>query len=322
MLTAPFAHGIIQRALFITPGNNVRLEDLDYFLAVAAAGHVGRASEQVGATQPALTKGVQRLERELNLQLFDRTAKGMTLTAAGQTFYERVRNVRSGLNDAIKEANDLQLGKLGLVRAGISPIYVEHYFRDACAELLRQRPAARVRVTVGLNDKLFAALRLGDLDFCVSALMIADDEEFEREPLFRDNLHVVAREGHPVFQLANLRFADLAKAAWILPGAKVMARRAVEAGFASHGLPPPNVVIESDSAIASLMGMLKATDLLSVAGESTLKRAAGAGLRAIPLHEASWPRVVGITTRRGAYLSPLAQRMLELLRQRAGKDAG
>jgi len=296
----------------------VRLEDLDYFLAVAEAGHVGRASERLGATQPALTKGVQRLERELKLQLFERTAKGMSLTAAGETFYERVRNVRSGLNDAIKEANDLHLGKVGLVRAGISPIYVEHFFRDACTELLQQRPAARVQVTIGLNDKLFAALRAGDLDFSISALLNANDSEFEREPLFTDNLQVVAREGHPIFLAADLQFSDLAKASWLLPGGQVMARRAVEASFAKHGLPPPNVVIESNSTIASMMGLVKATDLLSVTGESMLRLPNGAGLRPVPLQEASWPRVVGITTRRGAYLSPLTQRMLELLRQRGG----
>jgi len=295
----------------------VRLEDLDYFLAVAEAGHVGRASEKIGATQPALTKGVQRLERELKLQLFERTAKGMVLTDAGETFYERVRNVRSGLDDAVKEANDLHFGKIGLVRAGVSPVYVEHFFRDACAELLRQRPAARVQITMGLNDRLFASLRQGELDFCISALRNTNDPDFEREPLFTDNLHAVARKDHPIFLKPNLKFTDLGSASWILPGTKVMARRAVEASFAQHGLPPPNVVIESNSTVVSLMGMVTATDLLSVTGESTLRRVTGEGLRTIPLQDATWPRVIGITTRRGAYLSPLTLRMLELLRERA-----
>jgi DNA-binding transcriptional LysR family regulator len=140
--------------------------------------------------------------------------------------------------------------------------------------------------------------------------------------LFTDNLHVVAREGHPVFSASNLRFPDLAGEAWILPGPRVMARRAVEAGFAEQGLPPPNVVIESDSSIASLMSVVKASNLLSVTGESTLKQPIGAGLRAVPLRKAMWPRVVGITTRRNAYLSPLTLRFIELLRQhcKAGQE--
>lgn len=306
---------IIGRHILITGGNEVRLEDLDYFLAVANAGHVGRASEEVGATQPALTKGIQRLERELQIPLFERTSKGMVLTVAGQAFYERVRVARSGLDEAVKEANDLHLGKAGLIRAGISPNYADHFFGNACAELLRQRPAARMQVTVGLNDKLFAALRLGDLDFCISALQHSDEPEFDQQPLFSDDLHVVAREGHPIFIAPGIQFTDLAKQFWILPGPRVMARRSVEAAFAEHGLPPPTVVVESNSSIASLMSIVRATNLFSVTGESTLKQPIGAGIRMIPLRDAMWPRVVGITSRRNAYLSPLARYFIELLRQ-------
>jgi DNA-binding transcriptional LysR family regulator len=311
---------MMARGISITGGNEVRLEDLDYFLAVAHAGHVGRASEAVGATQPALTKGIQRLERELQIPLFERTAKGMVLTVAGHAFYERVRTARTGLDEAVKEANDLYLGKVGLIRAGISPNYAEHFFAGACAALLRQRPAARMQVTVGLNDKLFAALRVGDLDFCISALMHVEDSDFEQQPLFTDDLRVVGREGHPVFSAPHLRFDDLARQSWILAGPNVMARRAVEARFAEHGLPPPNVVIESNSSIASLMSVVRATDLLSVTGESTLKQHFGQGLASLSLSEARWPRVVGITTRRGAYLSPLTVRFIELLRQHCAVD--
>ena len=306
---------IIAGHILITNGNEVRLEDLDYFLAVAHAGHVGRASEAVGATQPALTKGIQRLERELQIPLFERTSKGMVLTVAGQAFYERVSVARSGLDEAVKEAHDLHLGKAGLIRAGISPNYADHFFGSASADLLRQRPAARMQVTVGLNDKLFAALRLGDLDFCISALQRSDEPEFDQQPLFSDDLHVVAREGHPIFLTANVQFSDLARQSWILPGPRVMARRSVDAAFTERGLPPPTVVIESNSSIASLMSIVRATNLCSVTGESTLRQPIGAGLRVIPLHDAMWPRVVGITSRRNAYLSPLARHFIELLRQ-------
>ncbi|WP_194722648.1 LysR family transcriptional regulator [Noviherbaspirillum malthae] len=292
----------------------MRLEDLDYFLAVASAGHVGRAAESMGVTQPALTKGIQRLESELQMPLFERTAKGMVLTASGQAFHERVRVARLGLDEAVKEANDLRLGKAGLIRVGISPTYAEPIFGHACAELLEQRPAARMQVMVGLNDKLFAALRQGDLDLCISALSQSERPEFHQHPLFADNLHVIAREGHPLFNSMSLQFRDLTTQSWILPSSAVMARRAVDARFSEQGLPAPNVVIESDSSIASLLSVVKATDLLSIIGASTLRQQSGAGLKVVPLHLAMWPRVIGITTRRNAYLSPLVMRFIELLR--------
>ncbi|MES2186857.1 MAG: LysR family transcriptional regulator [Pseudomonadota bacterium] len=292
----------------------MRIEDLNYFLAVAETGHVGRASERLGQSQPALTKGIQRLERELQLQLFDRTAKGMELTSPGQAFFQRARHVRTSLDDAIKEANDLHLGKIGLVRVGVAPSHSELFFGSACAALLQQRPAARVKVTIGLNDQLLAALQFGDLDMAISALPSQELTDFVQQPLFQDDLQVVARDDHPLLRADRLRFADLADASWVLPGSNVAARRSIEARFAEHGMPPPNVVVECNSSVTSLASVVQSTDLLTLLPESVLRKAPGAGLAPLGLPETRWPRTVGITTRRGAYLSPLAERLVELLR--------
>lgn len=298
----------------ITLGNNVRIEDLNYFIAVAETGHVGRASQRLGQSQPALTKGIQRLERELKLQLFERTARGMELTTAGTAFFQRARHVRVSLDDAIKEANDLHLGKKGLVRVGVAPTYSEMFFGQACAELLRQRPAARVQVMIGLNDQLLAALQFGDLDMAISALPAHETPEFTQLPLFRDDIHVVARADHPLMESTSLRFKDLAEASWVLPGRNVAARRSLEARFSEHGLPEPNVVVESNSSVTALASVVRTTDLLSVIPASVLSRPQGAGLRPLALAQAVWPRMIGISMRKAAYLSPLAERMVELLK--------
>lgn len=293
----------------------MRLEDLNYFLAVAEMSHVGRAAQKLGTTQPALTKGIQRLERELRLQLFERTPKGMALTSVGKAFFERARHVRFGLDEAIKEANDLHLGNIGLIRAGIAPAYADNFFAEACSELLHQRPAARMEITVGLNDALLSALHLGDLDFCISALPKPAPPEFQQKPLFNDSLYIVARENHPLFYGPSLRFTDLAQESWILPGRSVSARRSIEARFNQYGLPAPNVVIESNSSIISLIKVVKATNLLTVTSASSLGQSISTGIRRILLSEAMWPREIGITTRRGAYLSPLTLRFFDLLEQ-------
>jgi len=294
----------------------VRIEDLNTFLAVAETSHVGRAAERLGLTQPALTKGIQRLERELGLQLFERTPKGMEFTSAGAAFYARAQHVRTNLDAAIQEASELALGKMGVVRVGVPPTYAQTFFSDACAALLKQRPAARLRVMSGLNDRLLASVRAGDLDLCICALSGNGTGDLEQTPLFSDALHVVARNGHPLFEMPQLRLADLAHAGWMLPGANVGARKRLEARFAEAGLPPPTVVIETNTTIGALCAVLGQSDLLSITGELTLRQLAGQ-LGAMPIAEAQWPRVIGISTRRGGYLSPLVQRFIELLRASA-----
>jgi DNA-binding transcriptional LysR family regulator len=291
----------------------VRLEDLNTFLAVAETGHVGRAAQQLGLTQPALTKGIQRLEKELGIQLFDRTPKGMQMTSAGEAFFSRAQHVRINLDAAVQEATELALGKMGVVRVGVPLNYAQApFFSGACAELIRQRPAARLRVVNGLNDRLLAALRAGDLDICVGALSEHGASDIEQRPLFSDALRVIARNAHPIFSVQHLRLRDLANMGWMLPASDVAARRRLEARFAEAGLPPPTVVIETNTAIGAITRVLTNTDLLSVTGELTLREFEGC-LRPIPLSDAQWPRTIGMTTRRDSFISPLARRFMEML---------
>ena len=78
----------------------MRLEDLKYFLLAAGEGHVGRAAVRAGISQPALSKGLARLENELGFALFERGPKGVVLTAPGQAFRDRTDTLQSSLGEA------------------------------------------------------------------------------------------------------------------------------------------------------------------------------------------------------------------------------
>lgn len=302
-------------AVFLPEWSTVRLEDLNYFVAVAQAGQVARASEMVGQSQPALTKGIQRLEGELGIRLFERSSRGMELTSAGSAFLERILHVRGALHDAIREANDLHLGKLGVVRVGVPSSLVGSLFSDAFAELIRQRPAARVQVTIELNDPLLSALRHGELDLCIATLPRKREADLQQIALFDNEMVVVARDQHPLHSRAALRLSDLAACSWLLPNENVIGRRLVDACFAEAGLAPPVVALETNSSAEGLMAVIRKTDLLTVIGRRTLTQSAR-GLRALEVPNLRWPRTVGVLRRKGGYQSPLAERLTEILVKR------
>jgi len=296
----------------------VRLDEIDYFLAVAAHGQVRRAAAELGVSQPAVTKGIQRLERELGFPLFERTSRGMRLTAVAEQFHERTRSLRANLGEAIKEAADLHLGAMGVLRVGVSPLYAQRLFVPACLQLHRQRPAARVALNINLNDVLLAALRRGDVDLSINALPKLMPEDLQGVPLLSDAICMVVRQGHPLLARRRLRLADLAQAQWMLPGPAVAARRNVEAVFAQAGLSPPRVAIEVSNTAAQLGGLLAQSDLIALQSEALLEGPAGQHLAVLPLAEARFARQVGVLVRRGAPLSPLAQRFLDILTAAAG----
>lgn len=289
------------------------INDIDTFLAVARHGQVRRAAAEVGLSQPALTKGLQRLEKALGFALFERGARGMTLTPVAEQFRQRTQALRGSLDEAIKEAQDLHLGAMGVLRVGVSPLYAQRLFVPAAAQLHHQRPAARIRVMINLNDELVAALRRGDLDLCIHALPKVPHADMNTHELLHDDLCMVCRAGHPLLLRRRLRLTDLAACSWMLPGPEVPARRAIEGRFAEAGLPPPRVVVEVNNTAAQLSQLLRQTDLLSVMSESMLPTEAGRNLTALPLADARLRRSVGVLTPQGVPLSPLAQRFLELL---------
>lgn len=78
--------------------------DLAYFLIIASTGTLARAADQLGISQPAVTKAIQRLERKVGVALVERTARGSVLTEAGKVFHARVSGVSLQLDSALQEA--------------------------------------------------------------------------------------------------------------------------------------------------------------------------------------------------------------------------
>jgi DNA-binding transcriptional LysR family regulator len=82
------------------------LSQIEYFVAVAEHGHVGRAAERLRIAQPAVSRQIRRLEDELGADLFVRTPRGMTLSRAGERFLRRARVIMQNVRDAATEIRD------------------------------------------------------------------------------------------------------------------------------------------------------------------------------------------------------------------------
>jgi DNA-binding transcriptional LysR family regulator len=290
--------------------------DLEYILAVATHGGIGRAADALGISQPALTKAVQRVEAQAGLPLFERTANGMAATYAGTRFLERARRIQLEYEDGIKEMLGIRTGEQGILRVGYSPSIPGDMILGACRQLVRERPVARLRLRRRLARDLLDLLAAGDLDMAVAPTPSgALAATFAVQPLFDDRLVVVADEGHVLLRRRKLRLADLADQEWLLPEGHITLRQQVDAAFRQRGLPEPQPRIEIDFGSTSLFALMQGTQMLSIAnaGGDAMQR----GLRVLPLgvEELDLRRRIGVVTREGAYLSPLAQRLTALLRE-------
>ncbi|CAG2142316.1 HTH-type transcriptional regulator CynR [Cupriavidus yeoncheonensis] len=285
--------------------------DIEYVLAVSTHGGIGRAAEALDMSQPALTKAVQRVEAQLGVPLFERTALGMRVTQAGAVFLDRARRIRLEYEDAIKEMRGIQTGEQGVLRLGYSPSMPNALVLGACRQLIRERPVARLRLTMRMARELMDLLEAGELDLAVAPLPRQVNPALASRELFTDRPAVVADENHPLQRQHNLTLEDLVGQQWLLPSAHLPIRQQIDAAFADLGLPRPILRVETDFGNTSLFELVRGTEMLSIAGST----GDSAGLRPIALQTDALDlgRCVGVMSRAGAYLSPLAQRMIDIL---------
>lgn len=100
----------------------MRLSQVRDFVAVADAGSITAAARALGVSQPGLTKSIGSLEAELNVPLFLRSARGVSLTRYGSAFYARARAAHGELEKARSDVMQLAGGASGRVRSASVPL--------------------------------------------------------------------------------------------------------------------------------------------------------------------------------------------------------
>ncbi|UJA18980.1 LysR family transcriptional regulator [Thermoleophilia bacterium SCSIO 60948] len=148
----------------------MRVEQLEYALAVIRQGSFRRAAEELHISQPALSESVRNLERELGVQLVDRKRGGVEVSEAGRELLPRMLDV-IGANDDLRRACDehhrgRRVIRLGTVTAATGPLLspVVRRFRDLY-------PSSHVELVLGKRDKIDSALLDGSMDLALVNLL-------------------------------------------------------------------------------------------------------------------------------------------------------
>jgi DNA-binding transcriptional LysR family regulator len=240
----------------------MKFNQLRDFVAVAENGSLRAAARALGLAQPAITRSVQELEHSLGAQLFIREARGVSLTPIGQSLLLRAINILGDVRRAREAVTQQQGSSEGELVVGLSIAGHLGILANAIRPFRKRYPRVNLRVIEGFMPTLENDLRNGTVDLYIGPVLERSAPgDMQVTKLFDNRRVVIARRGHPLENARSL--SELVDAAWLTTSITHDAADELNAAFADHGLPPPNLVCQCQSAL-SILTILVNSDILAM----------------------------------------------------------
>src|ERR1700674_2314715 len=188
----------------------MELRHLRYFVGVAEEQHFGRAAERLHVAQPALSRQIQDLEREMGFLLFDRLLRGVRLSAAGKLFLSDTRRILQDVDEAKRRAERIALGKAGTLRIGMAMALSWHrVVADSFREFRRRQPDVELVVHHLLSVHQVDAVLSDRLDAGFAATITPWHKDLAHWQFAQDRMVLAVPKGHPLTKRERIRLRDL-----------------------------------------------------------------------------------------------------------------
>lgn len=169
---------------------------IPYFLAVGETLNFRKAAEQLGIAQPALSRSIKDLERQLGFALFERSTRRVALTPAGEVLYRESADAMQRLSRATIHAERVAQGLSGTVSVGYSTFAATGPMSDIIIEFRKHHPQAQVGLRLLASSEQAAAFDEGTLDLGFIMSNVAAPP-LRAMPISRERLVAVVPASHP-----------------------------------------------------------------------------------------------------------------------------
>jgi DNA-binding transcriptional LysR family regulator len=251
---------------------------LRLFMAIVDEGSLNRAAQVVNITQPTLSRLMAEMERKLGQRLFERNAKGMLPTAAGELLIPYARLILHEMDAADEALQALHGLQRGTVRVGAVATVARSILPPAIGQLLAQSPGLRVTLLEGPDDQIVAALLQRKIDVMITTAMPRTEGiSAIRECPYDDTYATFCAADHPLAKRPVVTLTDVLDQRWTMPAAGATPRVLLDRILAEQARTAPTIAIETTS-IDVMISCVAKTDLLGWLPRPLLNNAISGGL--------------------------------------------
>lgn len=268
----------------------LNLNALRTFLVVVETGSFSRGAQAAHITQPAVTKAIQELEKQVGVPLLERGAHGVRLTEAGEKLQEHARHLFATERAAEEDLAAYRGIRGGTLRIGASLTIANYYLPTLVARFHEKYPDLQLRL-MSHNTQTIEQLLL---DYKIDIGLVegpVHHERIETQPWHEDELVVVAASNHPLTRHKSLAAADLNDALWVVREPGSGTREVIEAALQERHL-RWNHTLEINSTAAIKQTVASGLGLTMVSRHAAADQIALGKLRILPVADLTVTRTL------------------------------
>ncbi|GAB3936164.1 LysR family transcriptional regulator [Larkinella terrae] len=285
----------------------MELRQLKYFLKAKELLNFTEAARFLNISQSTLSQQIKQLEDELNVPLFNRIGKRITLTEAGKLFGEYALQSINRANEGLLLLQDLKNLNTGKITIGV--IYsMRILFAKTLIQFATQYPNIKVQVVFGTTKDLLEKLNLHQFDFVLTFYEKAKEPHLKYQTLLSANMVLVTAKKSALAHKSNISLEEVAALPLALPFSGSSTIQFFEESFGQKNL-NPNICMEIND-IPTLFEIVKTGRWHTILSETSLNDPEVVG---IPIKGKNMRRTIMIISLKEAYEKKAVKKLYELM---------
>lgn len=288
----------------------MELRDIQSFIDVADHQSFTKAAEHSYLSQPSLSKAVRKLEKELRVELFDRSTRTLQLTDAGKIVYEQGQQALSSLNNIPMLLGELREIVAGEIKIGMPPLIGTLFFPEIAGNFSKQHPKVRLTLIEQGAKIIEQLVAEGSIDIGLVVLPV-DEMVFNTLPFITDEFALYTHQEHALAQHHAVTLSELKEEKFILFSSDFSLHNYIIDACKGAGF-YPNISYES-SQWDLIMEFVAAKLGITLLPTAVCPKQNNPDIKMIPLKTPPLPWKLGFITKKNAYYSFALKKFLQMI---------